>query len=379
MRSPETDTSPSAAKARPQRILLIRLRLIGDVVLTTPAIRALRRALPEAHLAYLVEPRAAAVVRGSPHLDDVIVAPASRGLARALSDVALARQLRRERFDVVLDLHGGPRAALLTRASGAPRRIGYDLPARRGIYTERVARPPGRLRHSVENQWDLLEAFLPGIGRPTPAHDPVEMPDDASAGERVAERLNVLGVDADAPLVVVHVGAGNAFRLWPEESFAAVVAALHGRDPRRRIVLVSGRGEGPSASRIRQLAGEAAVPEEAVPVLSDLDLSELRALVTRALVFVGNDSGPAHLAATTRVPIVEVFGPTSPAVWGPWRDPALVTELVEVEGLACRPCDQRNCAPGDFRCLKAIAPERVASAVERALEREAARTSGSAS
>src|SRR5215813_10509598 len=112
------------------RILLARLRLIGDVVFTTPLLRGLRERYPDAHLTYLVEPPAAAIVRGNPHLDHVIVVPQSSGLARVTGDIGLARDLRRTRFDVAIDLHGGPRSAWLTWASGAPMRIGYTIKGR---------------------------------------------------------------------------------------------------------------------------------------------------------------------------------------------------------------------------------------------------------
>ena len=126
-----------------RRILLIRLRLIGDVVFTTPLIGALRRAYPRARLTYLVEPAAEPIVRRNPHLDDVIVAPRpDRGhrVRRLLDDLDLARRLRRERFDLVLDLHGGPRSAWLAWASGAPERIGYDITGLQWMYTRRVPR-----------------------------------------------------------------------------------------------------------------------------------------------------------------------------------------------------------------------------------------------
>ena len=118
------------------KILLVRLRLIGDVVFTTPVIRALRRRYPHAHLDYLVEPAAAPIVTGNPHLNEVIVAPKPRGMARLAADVRLARSLRRARYDVVIDLHGGPRSGWLTWASGAPRRIGYDIKGRGWMYTQ---------------------------------------------------------------------------------------------------------------------------------------------------------------------------------------------------------------------------------------------------
>jgi heptosyltransferase I len=88
----------------------------------------------------------------------------------------------------------------------------------------------------------------------------------------------------------------------------------------------------------------------------------------RASLYIGGDSGPLHVAATSRVPIVGLYGPTLPARSAPWRDPVLLAEAVEVHGLACRPCDQRVCAPGDFRCLTTISPEQVAAAAARLLE-----------
>ena len=113
-------------------VLLVRLRLIGDVVFTTPILRALRRRYPDARLAYVVEPHAAPVVVGNPHLDEVIVAARPDAPGRLAADLRLARRLRADRYDVVLDLHGGPRGALLAWASGARRRIGYRCRAAAG-------------------------------------------------------------------------------------------------------------------------------------------------------------------------------------------------------------------------------------------------------
>ena len=178
------------------KILLVRLRLIGDVVFTTPAISALRRRFPDARLTYLVEAPAEPVVRHHPALDEVIVLERPRGLARFRYDLRLARRLRAERFDLVIDFHGGPRSGLLTWATGAPQRIGYALPGRGWSYTTRVPWtrslvPP---RHSVLNQWALVEPL--GIAPPTRADDPAAMPVDAAAVERVDARLRAAGISA---------------------------------------------------------------------------------------------------------------------------------------------------------------------------------------
>src|SRR5881394_4033093 len=142
---------------QPDKILLIRLRQIGDVVFTTPAVHALRQRFPDAHLSYVVEPAAAPIVLDNPHLNQIILAPRRGGLRGLVDDLALGRRLRAERYDLAIDFHGGPRASLLTWLSGAPERLGYEVAGRSWMYTRRVARPRElRPRHSVENQWDLL-------------------------------------------------------------------------------------------------------------------------------------------------------------------------------------------------------------------------------
>jgi lipopolysaccharide heptosyltransferase II len=348
------------------KILLVRLRLIGDVAFTTPLPRALRRRFPDAHLAYVVEPAAEPVVRANPHLNQVIVVPRTRGLARVRDDVALARRLRAARFDVAIDLHGGPRSAWLTWASGAPMRIGYSIKGRSWMYTHVVPRAADLTpRHSVLNQWDLLEPL--GIGAAEPASDAMEMVEDAEAAARVERRLAAAGLGGH-PLVVVHVSAGNPFRRWPAAAFVTMACELARRDPRRRIILTSGPSQAEAAREIADAARQTLGPlASSIADAGEFDLAELHALIARAAVYIGGDSGPMHIAATTRTPIVALFGPTLPARSMPWRDPLVFAEAVDVEGLACRPCHQRACVPGDFRCLTGITPARVVAAAERAL------------
>ena len=362
---------PRSPEADPLKILLIRLRLIGDVVLTTPIIRALRRTCPDAHLTYLVEPLAALVVARNPHLNDVIVSPLLRGAARLREDARLVLQLRRQRFDTVIDFHGGPSSSLLAWLTGAPTRIGYTMKGRGWMYTACIERPRGvRARHSVLNQWDLLQTLVPGLPAPAPQIDPVEMVEDPAAMGRVASHILAWGFQPSDDLVVVHVGAGNQFRRWPESSFAEVVAGLTAASPNRRIILTTGAAQAGRAEEVRRLAVERGVPARSIAVACDLDLAELRTLVARAALFIGGDSGPAHIASTTMTPMVVIFGPTTPAVWGPWRDPALPTGYVDVGALPCRPCDQRMCEPGDFRCLLGIGPDAVVAAALRMLDRD---------
>ena len=352
------------------QILLVRLRLIGDVVFTTPAIRALRRHYPDARLTYLVEAQAAPVVRGNPHLDEVMVARHSRGWSRIADDWRLGRTLARRRFDLVIDFHGGPRGSWLTWRTGARQRLGYTVAGRSWMYTQAVERPRElRPRHSVQNQWDLLAAL--GIPPPTAAGDPLEMAEDPAARASVDARLAAAGMGPETPLVVMHVSAGNPFRRWPAESFAAVAAGLVGADRARAVVLTSGPSESEAAEAIghaaRVLAGPALA--ERIVRIGEFDLVELRALIGRAALYIGGDSGPLHIAGTTTTPVVGLFGPTLAVRSLPWRDPAVAALGVEPGPLSCRPCDQRTCVPGDFRCLTETRPERVIDAAEHALDR----------
>jgi predicted lipopolysaccharide heptosyltransferase III len=350
------------------KILVVRLRLIGDVVFTTPALGALRRRFPDAHISYLVEAPAEPVVRHHPALDEIVVVKRPRGLARLRYDLQLARRLRAQRFDLVIDFHGGPRSGFLSWATAAPQRIGYALPGRSLSYTTRVPWTRSLLppRHSVLNQWALLEPL--GIAPPDRAVDPTSMPVDADAARRVHARLATAGIGDDARVIVLHVSAGNPFRRWPADAFAATAAALASAESSRRIIITSGPSEESAAESVaeaaRRLAGTAA---SAIVRTGEFDLSELRALVDRASLYIGGDSGPLHIASTTRTPIVALFGPTLPDRSMPWRDPAIGAIAVDAGPLPCRPCHQRHCVPGDFRCLTGISPNMVIEAAERLL------------
>src|SRR6185369_6524502 len=172
-----------------------------------------------------VEPAAAPIVALNPNVDELIVAPRRSGLRGFAADVALGRRLRQAAYDLAIDFHGGPRASLLTWLSGARERIGYTIPGRSWMYTRQVRRSRElRPRHSVENQWDLLES----LGVPSPDRDrfPVEMPIDPATAAAVRTRLERSGVRPAAQLIIVHVSAGNPFRRWPLDAFARLAAHL---------------------------------------------------------------------------------------------------------------------------------------------------------
>jgi lipopolysaccharide heptosyltransferase II len=354
-------------------ILLIRLRLIGDVVFTTPAIRALRLRYPEARLLYLVEAAAAPVVTANPHLSEVITVTHSRGWRRLRDDVQLARRLRAEHCDLVIDFHGGPRSAWLAWASGAPRRIGYNIQGRAWMYTTAVHRPRGlHPRHSVENQWDLLAAADPAFaGGPDRTAHRVEMFVTPEQAASVSAALTRLGVEASprARLIVLHVSAGNPFRRWPEHAFADVTAGLVRQSPDRWVLVTAGPSDHVAVQRVLATARDRAGDASARIVdAGNFTLAELRAVLDLSALYIGGDSGPLHIASTSDVPIVGLYGPTLAERSAPWRPASLATASVDAGVLPCRPCDQRVCAPGDFRCLTSIEAATILRAAERLLE-----------
>jgi lipopolysaccharide heptosyltransferase II len=353
------------------RILLVRLRLIGDVVFTTPIPHALRRRFPSAELVYLVEPAAAPVVARHPDLSDVIVVPHQRGWRRVLTDLSIGRRLRARRFDIAIDLHGGPRSAWLTWLSRAPVRVGYDVPGRQWMYTRVVHRPRVlRARHSVENQWDLLAAVDPAFAAAAdPDRDRVTMAVDEGSGRAVNRRLADLGVPADGRVILLHVSAGNPFRRWPETSFSDLAVGLLAGHPDRWVLVTGGPSDRAAAARVlTQARASAGGDADRLANAEDLSLTELRALMDRAALFIGGDSGPLHIAATSDVPVVGLYGPTLAERSSPWRPRSLPTAAVDAGLLPCRPCEQRTCVPGDFRCLTGISASAVQAEAERLLE-----------
>ena len=153
--------------------------------------------------------------------------------------------------------------------------------------------------------------------------------------------------------------------------FVELAVSLAAGDPQRRVLVTSGPSEQDVAGRVIAEAQARLGGGRAGQVLScgEFSLAELRALLDRATLYIGGDSGPLHVAATTRVPIVGLYGPTLPIRSAPWRDGGWITESVDGGELPCRPCNQRACAPGDFRCLTSITSAQVLEAADRALRR----------
>ncbi len=329
--------------AAPAKILLLRLRRIGDIILTTPAVSALKRAFPKAPLTFIVEKPFSRLVEGNPALERVIAIDPRLSIRGTLG---LIRRIRREHYDAILDFHGGPRTSLWTFLSGAKVKVGYLIRGKGWPYSIAVPRsgPEGPI-HSVENHLNLVKALGADIGPEPDLYLPPARPEEKARLDRIFKENRLRGTK----VIILHIGAGNAFRDWGLRNLSALARRL-AAFPKARVVLAGGEGD---LGRVEEMLGTGSLA--ALSLVGELNLIELRELIARASLFVGPDSGPMHIAASTSTPIVAFFGPTLPAHFAPWRRRAVLIE----KGFDCRPCKQRECAPGDFRCLQAISVDEV--------------------
>lgn len=313
------------------RLFLIRLSSLGDVILCTPAVKALRRSLPSAHISAVVNPGFADLLRWSPDLNEVIPFKPS-SLRRIVG-----------RADVSIDLHNRLKTALIALLSGARRRIGYEGRLS-SLYTDPVPEGGG---HVVERHASLLRAL--GIDpEPIP---PVEV--------YVPERLKVWGrwelrrrgMPDGAIRIGLFPGAGWPSKMWGEGRFAEIGRRAVNRFD-AQILVFGGPAERGLAERVASLIGRAHPFE-------GLSLIELAALISACHLFVSNDTGPMHLAAAVGVPTLGLFGPGDPGMFSPWA-PGCHT----IKGEApCWPCRSFKSCDGR-RCMGSISVEEVWKWVE---------------
>lgn len=327
----------------PQRILIIQLRQIGDVLLSTPAVRALRRRYPQAYLAYLVEERPGLVLKGNPHLDEIIIRPTHGGWREPVQTI---QRVRQGRFDLVVDFLASPRTALISWFSGAKVTISFANRRRRYFYTHPVM-PQGI--YAAEQKLSLLRIL--GIS----GHSlDLEMPVPAPAREKIRGFFQARGLDNGRPIVVMEPFHKRPVRQWPGPYFARL-ADMIARELRARVVFSWGPGKEAEVKAILDLAQE---PHLTAPAT---DLHELAALYAAADLYVGNDCGPRHIAASQGKPTFAILGPTDES-WTPPNDPRHQTVA---KNLPCRPCNQRHCPEQHHACLAELSPEEVFAALWR--------------
>lgn len=340
------------------RILVTVPNWIGDVVMATPALRAIRRSFPKARIIHLCRPYVERVLEGTGFADDTLFWPhAGPGGERSSGGIlSLVAELRRERADLCVLLTNSFRSALAAWLGGARRRVGYARDARSWLLTDRLAPKRANGQYVPVPAMDYYNAIVSHIGCED-VSDRLELA-TTPADERVIDE-RVGSVETDRPLVVLNPGANyGSAKCWPPEYYAAVAD---------RLVLQHGAHVVASAvPKEREIADRlAAAAREPIDIHVDppLGIGPLKALIKRADLLITNDTGPRHFAAAFGTPVITVFGSSDPA----WTETRFAGERSVHLDLDCQPCMKRVCPLRHHDCMMKLEPARVLEAAEAVL------------
>jgi ADP-heptose:LPS heptosyltransferase len=368
------------------RILLMRPDHLGDMVLTTPVLDALKQRAPDAHITMMVGPWSSEVVARHPAIDRLLVYPFP-GFRRASQNpfspyiflLSAAKQLRRGQYDLAINLRPDFWwGAALMYLAGIPRRTGYALPSGAPFLSHKLPLQSPELA-SVSNL-RLASAGLQALGYAPLAepYTPERYPAVFHAGEeerrQVADRLRSANIDEQTPVIVIHAGSGAAVKLWRNEAWSRcagevtklVSARLTNAAP-ARIILTGGKNEWPM---LEEIASGITVP---ALIITDMMVEQLAALLERASLALGVDNGPLHIAVAQGTSTVGIFGPTDPRVFGPWGGPErhrVVTSVHRCASCPAMPCGRLDFTPDELPlhpCVRLVTEREVMAAVERVL------------
>ena len=343
----------------PVRKILVRVNnWIGDVVMISPSMRAVRKAFPEAEITLLAKTWVLDALRGSPYYDRLIEYDRDGEHSTWRGRWKLIERLRRERFDLALLFQKAFEAGLFARMARIPRRVGFHSDSRGWLLTDPLPLP--REGHHAEQFLRIVEAVGVNVVDSRLSYHLTPQARDAAV-----QFLNRHGIHQGALRIALHPGASKPPRAWHAERFGEVAAALV-RDYRATPVLLGAGHDGQAIARIRAVAGPGCVLQP-----EGQSLQEMAALLGHCHLLICNDSGPMHIAAALRVPVVAVFGPGAPNLTGPYTDPELFR--VVTRQFPCSPCRQKffkECLPaqsGKPLCLEEVPTSEVLNACRELL------------
>ena len=361
---------PAPQPFQPRSLVVVRSCCLGDVLLASAVVAALRAALPQTHLAFAVHSFARAAIAGNPKVDEVIDC-GDIGVPRfARRDyLAFVRILRARRFEAAVVLDPSPLVAATPWLAGIPVRAGLDSQGRGFALNVRVPLDP--LAHRGGQMLDVVRAIGLPVGEVGPEFTPSDADRAWAAGQLRGQSFRQAQSERWAAL---HPGGGVnpgtvlLRKRWPAEGFAALARRL--LDSGWRVVLIGDAGDRDSSAQVRALLGD---PERVLDLTGTTTWGQLGAMIERCGLFVGNDSGPLHLATAVGTPVVGLYGPTTPAIDGPLGP---TPRAVVYHGLDCSPCF----VGGRFRptrwqadCMLGITMDEVWNAVERLMQAPIAR------
>ena len=360
-----TDLLPSLSPG--SRVLFVRLRSLGDTVLSTPLYAALKAWRPDLSITVLVESPNHEVLKHNPDVDQVLTTPeVPSSLSSLFSRATALQEIRAARFACCINLHGGSTSAWLTLLSGSVHRVGLSSFRNTFAYTHTLDVPTrkadGTKWHTVEYQMEWLRK----LGLPEGTIPPLRVVPPPELEASVLRHLDGLGVKPDSRYAVVQPTSKFFTKEWTPEGFAEIADYL-AREHGLQVLLSGGPGE---ESKLQSVAQRC---EKNVVVCAGVSVGELLWVLRRAKLFVGNDSGPTHLAAALGVPTVVLFGSSDAEVWYPWKAPS---QLVQ-NSFDCNPCPGYRCLVYDEpKCILSITAAQVKSSVDVLLRAAAVPTTG---
>ncbi len=348
------------------RILILRLRSIGDIVLLTPALHLLKTWRPDLRISVMVEGRFQELLQGNPAVEEILTPGEGSVVRKLFWRMALVRDLRRQRFSLCVNLHGGPTSRLFLRWRAAPWRVGFAHFRGRNLYN--VLIPDARTimnqpsLHTAEHQ---AAAFF-YLGLPRTEIPRAQIFCGASQTAWWDARRASLGIAPNQPYAVIHPTAAYKTKEWSAEGFARIGEHLE-RSAGIIPIYSCGPGESPVLDAVEKASGAP------VKRLQDASLAQFAAALSGAKLFVGNDSGPAHMAAALARPLVVIFGSSSSPIWGPWPRPDVNAAARVVQNpFSCNPCPGDHCY--EFarpECILSVTFDQVKAAIDEVLARAA--------
>jgi lipopolysaccharide heptosyltransferase II len=339
----------------PEKILLIKLRAIGDVVMSTIVLDNLAAAFPGAAIDFLTEPAAAGVVLNHPTLRDVLIldrqAWKKQGFVQQVqSNISFLCSVRKKAYDLVFDFFGNPRSALITASSGAPIRVGYNYRIRQLAYNKIVLSRANEIHEADWHLDALLALQIPVVSRK------LHVATSAQDGEFAEQFLRSCGWPGKK-IVAINFFGGWPAKRWPLPRFAELADAIANQYDVGFIV-TWGPGEESGAQQLWRMAH---VPLQITPPTT---LKQLAAILARVSLLVTTDSGPMHIAAAMNTPCVAIFGPTNPKLQGPYGNQHVV---VRKEDLDCLCCNRLDCS--HTSCMGQLSVQHVLDAVQEGIRK----------
>jgi ADP-heptose:LPS heptosyltransferase len=335
-----------------KRVLVVRLRSIGDTVLSTPSLIALRRFLPEAQIDILLEDWVAPILEEFDAIDNVLTVSKTEK-----SRLKTAWRIRRNKYDVAFNLHGGTTATFFVRASGAKHRIGFERYQYKSLYNHRLSSASDFWHQETSHSAEQQLALLGFAGVPVEDKLKSSLTVTKETENSIEKKLSSFSFQSSA-FALLHPVAATETKQWATEKFALTVEFL--AEKGLKIVAVATPKEREVLEKLKKLSGVS------IETFDDLSLPEITALASKAKIFVGNDSGIAHIAAAVKTPSVVIFGSSNIKHWYPWTDAPY--EIVYSE----KPCDhwRGGIHKGleDPKCIFCVEIEDVTAAIERVLK-----------